>query len=133
MGRAGNVSLFPTGCHKPVLYRKVPAIVPFNHTTMSQTLTIIALAALGFALLTLFLYFRLAARETAERRDRRPVPGIYFIPVLVTCTFFGMAVTEWQGVCGLSPWGFVAGIVLGLAAEFVAYRRSEKRDFDAPV
>ncbi len=93
---------------------------------MSQTLTIIALAALAFALLALFLYFRVEARETEKNRDRRYIPGIFFIPILITCTFFGMAITEWQGVCSLSPWGFIAGIIIGMAAEYVAYRRSSE-------
>ena len=93
---------------------------------MSQTFTIIALAALAFALLALFLYFRVEAHEIAQNRDRRPIPGMFFIPILITCTFFGMAITEWQGVCSLSPWGFITGIIIGLTAEFFVYKRSKR-------
>jgi len=99
---------------------------------MSQTLTIIALAALIVALLLLLAYFRAEARGIAENGDRRPIPGKYFIAVLLICTLSGMAVTEWQGVCSLSPWGFVAGIILGAAAEYGAYRRSAGKDADRP-
>ena len=88
----------------------------------------IALAALAFALLTLLLYFRVEAHEIAKNRDRRPIPGRFFIPILITCTFFGMAITEWQGVCSLSPWGIITGIIIGLAAEFVVYKRSKRTD-----
>jgi len=99
---------------------------------MSQTLTVIALAALVIALLLLLAYFRAEARGIAETGGRRPIPGKYFIAILLVCTLLGMAVTEWQGVCSLSPWGFVAGIILGVAAEYGAYRRRVRNDPDRP-
>jgi F0F1-type ATP synthase assembly protein I len=37
-----------------------------------------------------------------------------------------MAITEWQGACGISPWGFIIGIILGAAAELVAYRQRKR-------
>jgi hypothetical protein len=100
---------------------------------MSQTLTIIALGALVLALVCLFLYFRAEAREIAQHHDRRPVPGKFFIPLLIACTFSGMAITEWRGVCSLSPWGFIAGIVIGTGAELVMYRRWKRAGIGTPV
>jgi len=90
---------------------------------MSQVLTLVALGALVIALSLLFLYYRWESKETGPSVRPR-LPGRYFITILVVVTLLGMAVTEWQGVCSLSPWGFVAGVVLGLAAEVVAWRYS---------
>jgi len=90
---------------------------------MSQVLTLVALGALVIALILLFLYYRQESKETGTP-VRPPLPGRYFITILVTATLLGMAVTEWQGVCSLSPWGFAAGVVLGLAAEVIAWRYS---------
>jgi hypothetical protein len=95
---------------------------------MSQTLTIIALAALIIAILLLFVYFKAESAGIAKNSNRRPIPGKYFILILITCTFLGMAITEWQGVCSLSPWGFITGILLGLAAETMAYLHSKREN-----
>ena len=94
---------------------------------MSQVLTVIALSAFVIAGVLLLLYFRTEARDIAGNYDRRPIPGKYFILVLIACTLSGMAVTEWRGVCSLSPWGFVTGIILGTAAELFAYLYRKRR------
>lgn len=95
---------------------------------MSQTLTFVALTALIIVLLLLFLYFRAENREIAANGERIPIPGRFFIPILIGCTFLGMAITEWQGMCGLSPWGFISGIILGSAAEFAMYLRAKRKN-----
>jgi hypothetical protein len=96
--------------------------------TMSQAYTFLALGALFVALILLFLYYQKEARETGPAGIRRPLPGKFFIAILIACTFIGIAVTEWQGVCRLSPWGFIAGIILGTAAEIVVYLHSKGKD-----
>ena len=100
---------------------------------MSQTYTFIALGALIVALILLVLYYRAEARETRPTGDRRLLPGKFFIGILLACTFLGMAITESQGVCWLSPWGFIAGIILGAAAEIAAYLNSGKKTKACPV
>jgi NO-binding membrane sensor protein with MHYT domain len=100
---------------------------------MSQTSTIIALAVLAIAVLSLIFYFRNEEREIARGERRQPLPGKIFVPVLIGCTFLGMIITEWQGVCYLSPWGFVAGLVIGAAAELVAYWYSKRRSQTGPL
>jgi hypothetical protein len=111
------------GNYVTILYSKDRPIRIFLSLpdTMSQVLTVIALSAFVIAGVLLLLYFRTEAREIAGTQNRRPIPGKYFILVLVACTLSGMAVTEWQGICSLSPWGFVTGIILGSAAELLAY------------
>jgi O-antigen ligase len=94
--------------------------------TMSPSLTIPALAALVIALLLLLVYFRMEAREIVRNPDRHPLFGRYFIAILLICTFSGMAITEWLGVCSLSPWGFITGLLLGSAADFAAYRNRKR-------
>ncbi|WP_424733020.1 hypothetical protein [Methanoregula sp.] len=98
---------------------------------MSQVLTVIALFAFVIAVVLLLLYFRTEARERAETHDRRPIPGKYFILILISCTLSGMVITEWKGVCNLSPWGFVTGIILGSAAELYAYLHRKRCGSDA--
>ncbi|HVP96935.1 hypothetical protein [Methanoregula sp.] len=93
---------------------------------MSQIFTFIALCGLALAALFLLLYFRQEDRDVAGGTGRQPLPGRLFIPILVACTLLGMAITEWQGVCHLSPWGFVTGIILGAAAELAAYRHRKR-------
>ena len=116
-------------CHKPILfYQTCPRTVQFTGQTLSQTYTLIALAALIVAFILLLLYYRAEARETSLTRTRRPLPGKFFIGILIACTFTGMAITEWQGVCSLSPWGFIAGIILGTAAEIVVYLRRREHN-----
>jgi len=100
---------------------------------MSQAATILALGSLAFALILLLLYFREEAREIARDSTRKPLPGKIFLMVLMACTFLGMAVTDWQGACSLSPWGFVAGLVVGATAEIAATIRSEKNNRAEPV
>jgi hypothetical protein len=50
---------------------------------MSQTYTFIALGALFVTLILLVLYYRAEARETGAAGDRRPLPGKYFIVILL--------------------------------------------------
>lgn len=94
---------------------------------MSQTYTFIALGALIIALILLLLYYRAETRETADAPTRRPLPGKFFIIILIACTFLGMAITESQGVCRLSPWGFIAGLILGTAAEIAVFLHSKRK------
>ena len=97
---------------------------------MSQTYTFIALGVLLVALILLFLYYREEACETGPAGIRRLLPGKFFIIILISSTFIGMAITEWQGVCRLSPWGLIVGIIFGTAAEIVMYfhlKRNEDR------
>jgi purine-cytosine permease-like protein len=101
--------------------------------TMPQTFTIIALGGLILAILSLYLYFRMEEHEIAKGSNRRPLPGKLFVPILIACTFVGMAITEWQGVCSLSPWGFVIGIVIGAAAELVTYQHSKRKGNAEPA
>ena len=91
---------------------------------MSQTTTLIAAGILVIALVILVLYYRAESREAASAPGRRPLPGRYFIAILISVTLLGMIITELRGTCYLSPWGFVTGLVLGLAAEAIAYLRS---------
>ena len=98
---------------------------------MSQTYTFIALAGFIVILILLFLYYRAEARETARAHSRQPLPGKFFIATLIACTFSGMAITEWQGVCGLSPWGFIAGLILGTIVEIAMYPRADKKKADS--
>ncbi|WP_292423293.1 hypothetical protein [Methanoregula sp.] len=100
---------------------------------MSQTYTFIALGALIIALILLVLYYRAETREAGAIGDRRPLPGKYFVVILLACTFLGMAITESQGVCWLSPWGFIAGIIFGAAAEIAVYLNSGKKTKACPV
>ena len=122
-------------CHQPELYIQIFVIFPCRShpSTMSQTFTIIALCGLALAVLCLLLYFRAEEREIVQGGRRQPIPGKLFVPILITCTFLGMIITEWQGVCGLSPWGFVMGIVIGASAELAAYRYSKKKGNAGPV
>jgi len=91
---------------------------------MSQEYTLIAFAALIVALFLLVLYYH--AESRSEPSFRRHLPGRYFIPILVGVTLAGMAITESQGVCSLSPWGFIIGMALGLSAEGVMFLRTKK-------
>ncbi|MFZ1897314.1 hypothetical protein [Methanoregula sp.] len=94
---------------------------------MTRTLTLLALCGLALAVLFLVLYFREEDRAVVRGGSRHPLPGRLFIPILIACTLLGMAITEWQGVCGISPWGFIIGIILGAAAELVAYRQRKRK------
>ena len=100
---------------------------------MSQMYTFVALGALIAALVLLLMYYQAEVRDTAQEGARQPLPGKFFIVILITCTFTGMAITESQGVCRLSPWGFVAGIILGAATEIVMYRHSKEKGGAGPV
>jgi hypothetical protein len=100
---------------------------------MSQTYTFIALGALLLALILLFLYYRAEVSEAGHPLARRPFPGKFFITILIACTFIGMAITEWQGVCRLSPGGFIAGIILGTAAGIVVHLHSKGKKRSSPV
>ena len=95
---------------------------------MSQNLTIAALIALALALLLLILYFRAEARDIARDPGRHPIPGKYFITILLLCTVLGMIITEWQGICSLSSWGFVTGVLFGLAAEIIIFAGTGKKN-----
>ena len=72
---------------------------------MSQTYTFIALGALIVPLILLVLYYRAEVRESGPAGNRQPLPGKRFIVILLACTFIGMAITEWRGMCRLSSWG----------------------------
>lgn len=100
---------------------------------MSQTYTYIALGALIVALVLLVIYYRAEARETGPSGNRQPLPGKFFIVTLMACTFLGMAIAESQGACRLSPWGFIAGIFLGTAAEIAAYLTAGKKTKASPA
>jgi len=89
---------------------------------MTPIFYIVAAGAIVVILSGLLLYYN---KENSELESgtlsRRPLPGKFFIPVLIICSLLGMAITEWQGVCGLSPLGFAAGLVAGTGAEFLAW------------
>ena len=95
---------------------------------MSQTYAFVAIGALIIALILLFLYNRAEAHEASREGGRQPLPGKLFILILIVFTFVGMAITEWQGACGLSQWGFVAGSILGAAAEIVVYLHPRRKN-----
>jgi cell division protein FtsX len=107
--------------------------VQFIGMAMSGTYIIIALGALFIVLIALFLYYRKEAREIDQARTHRPLPGKFFIFTLLVCTFLGMIITEWQGVCQLSPWGFITGIVLGTSAEIMVYLHRKGKERTGPV
>ena len=100
---------------------------------MSQTYTFIALGALIVALILLLLYYWAEARETGPAGSRQPLPGKWFIAILLACTFLGMAIAEGRGTCWLSPWGFVAGIILGSAAEIAVHFHAGKKAKACPA
>jgi len=87
-------------------------------------------AAIVIILGGLFLYYR---KENSELEygnlSRRPLPGKFFIPILIICSILGMAITEWQGVCSLSPLGFLAGIVAGTGVEFLVWKEQSLKLF----
>jgi len=88
----------------------------------------IAGAAIVIILGGLFTYYRKENRELESGTlSRRPLPGKFFIPILIICSILGMAITEWQGVCGLSPLGFLAGIIAGTGAEFAVWKEQSRK------
>ena len=98
----------------------------------SQTYTFIAPGALIVALILLVLSYRVEAGETNQARARRPLPGNFFIVILLPCTFIGIEITEWRGTCWLPPWGFIAGIIPGTAAEIACVLPFREEDKSLP-
>jgi hypothetical protein len=99
---------------------------------MSQTYTFIAPGALIVSLILLVLSYRAEAGKTNQARARRPLPGKFFIVILLACTFIGMTITEWQGTCRLPLWGFIAGIIPGTAAEIACVLPFREEDKSLP-
>ena len=79
---AGSVTI-------PYFFARIYAIALQFILAMSQTYTFIALGALIIALILLLLYYRAETRETADAPTRRPLPGKFFIIILIACTVSG--------------------------------------------
>jgi hypothetical protein len=81
-----------------------------------------AALAIGLVLAGLLWYYRVENQEIKYGKiAKRPLLGKLFIPILILCSVLGMAITEWQGVCRLSPFGFIVGVFLGTVAEIIAW------------
>lgn len=90
---------------------------------MNAIFYFLAAIAIVLILTGLFLYYRAEDREIESVPMKRSLPGKFFIIILITCSILGIAITEWQGVCRLSPYGFIIGILLGASVEYIVWFR----------
>ena len=90
---------------------------------MNAIFYFLAAIAIVLILTGLFLYYRAEGREIESVPMKRSLPGKFFIIILITCSILGMAITEWQGDCRFSPYGFIIGILLGVSVECIVWFR----------